>query len=55
MSSTKDDELLPKKVQPEAKAAKMVALPGEWSDFLELEEYPQLAGHVHAMPMPPHA
>ena len=55
MSSTEDDEPPPKKARPEAKAAKMVARapPGEWSGFLELEEYPQPAGHVRAMPMPP--
>ena len=53
MSSTEDDEPPPKKARPEAKPAKMVAPPGEWSDFLELEEYPLPAGHVRAMPMPP--
>jgi hypothetical protein len=51
MSSTEDDEPPPKKARPEAKPAKMVAPPGEWSDFLELEEYPLPAGHVRAMPM----
>ena len=53
MSSTEDDEPPPKKARPEAKPAKMVAPPGEWSDFLELEEYPLPAGHVRAVPMPP--
>ena len=53
MSSTEDDEPPPKKARPEAKAAKMVAPPGEWKDFLELEEYPQPAGHVRACPCPP--
>ena len=57
MSSTEDDEPRPKKAKPEAKQTKMVPPPDEWtpSDFLELEEYPQPAGHVRAMPMPPHA
>ena len=57
MSSTEDDEPPPKKARPEAKPAKMVAPPGEWKAFLELDEYPLPAGHVRAMPMPmpPHA
>ena len=53
MSPTEDDEPPPKKARPEAKPAKMVAPPGEWKDFLELEEYPLPAGHVRAVPMPP--
>ena len=53
MSLTEDDVPPPKKVRPEAKAAKMVALPGKWSGVLELEEYPLPASHMRAMPMPP--
>ena len=52
MSSTEDDEPRPKKAKPEAKAAKMVPPPDEWTDFLELEEYPQPPGHVRAVPCP---
>ena len=53
MGSTEDDEPPPKKARPEAKKVKIVAPPEEWSDFLELEEYPLPAGHVRAVPMPP--
>ena len=30
----------------------MVPPPDEWTDFLELEEYPQPPGHVRAVPCP---
>ena len=53
MSSTEDDEPPAKKAKPEAKKAKMVAPPEEWTDFLELDEYPQPPGHVRAVPCPP--
>ena len=53
MSSTDDDEPPAKKARPESKKAKMVAPPEEWTDFLELDEYPQPPGHVPAVPCPP--
>ena len=53
MGLTEDDEPRPKKAKPEAKAAKMVPPPDEWTDFLELDEYPQPLGHVRAVPCPP--
>ena len=49
MSSTEDDEPPAKKTRPEAKKAKMVAPPEEWTDFLELDKYPQPPGHVRAV------
>ena len=53
MSDTEEDEPPAKKARPEAKPAKMVGPPDEWTDFLELDEYPQPPGHVRAVPCPP--
>ena len=50
MGSTEEDEPPAKKPEPEQKKGKLVAPPEEWKASLDLDEYPQPPGSVHAVP-----